>query len=122
MPKVPSHDQQLAEYRRILVEMDSVRAQANHSDRWNRLVNQMQQLHLQLRATPEGRAGISALIDDDCVTVREWSATNTLEWEPERARAALEALAADLDGHASFNAKMTLREFDAGRLRTDWLP
>jgi hypothetical protein len=119
MPAPPNVADLLVQYREILLAMHDARHLTGGARRWNKLVNQMQRVHLLLRATADGRAGISALIDDECVTVREWSATNALAWDENRARAALERLVAQ---ESSFSAEMTLREFDAGRLRTDWHP
>jgi hypothetical protein len=81
----------------------------------------MQRVQLELRATPGGRAGISELINDPIPTVREYAATHALFWNEGRARAELEAQAAS-DGLAAFGAEMVLREFDAGRLKADWVP
>jgi hypothetical protein len=91
------------------------------SRRWNRHVDRMQRAQLVLRATEAGRAAITRVIDNPIHTVAQWSAAHALFWAPEKARRFLEAetTAPGLDG---FNAQMTLREFDAGRLRTDWMP
>ena len=106
-------------YRATLLEMDAVRARGGkNAETWNRLVNQQQAIHLTLRETPEGRQAITNLIGDENRTVRMWSAVNALAWEPEIAKAALEALAAD----GSFDAEITLREFGRGKLKTDWVP
>lgn len=58
---------------------------------------------------------------DACDTVRQWSATNALAWAPDEARAIL-TREVEGDGPGSFEAKMTLREFDADRLNTAWRP
>jgi hypothetical protein len=89
---------------------------------WNRLVNRLQTVQLQLRSSPEGRSGISSFLDDDNITVREWSAGFALAWDPIPARAEFERLAADESSLAGFEAKITLREFDAGRLNMTWSP
>lgn len=111
----------LSQYRAVLVEMDSVRIDGQ-SREWNRLVDRMQKLHLELRQTAEGRAGITTLITDDNHTVRQWSATNALSWDTALARAELERQASGRGGLSAFGAKMVLREFDAGRLDTSWTP
>jgi hypothetical protein len=85
------------------------------------VVNRMQQAFLALRETAEGRAAISELIDDPVPTVSAWAATQALFWDEARARARLEAFVDSDDLHA-FEAEVTLREFDAGRLKTDWQP
>lgn len=89
--------------------------------RWNRLVNEMQSIHLRLRVTEDGRRAIAALIEDECLTVRQWAATNALAWSPAAARSELER-EVSTDSQGSFDAQMTLQEFDAGRLNTAWQP
>jgi hypothetical protein len=89
---------------------------------WNRLVHQLQSLHLALREHTAGRAGISALIDDDVATVRQWAASHALFWDEQRARAELEREAATDHTLSGLEAKITLREFDAGRLNHTWTP
>ena len=91
-------------------------------ERGNRLVNHMQAVQLQLRASQEGRDGITAFITDENVTVRSWSAVNALPWAERQARAELQRLAATDAGLHSLEAKTALREFDAGRLDTAWTP
>ncbi len=113
----------ISAYRATLLRMHAGRVETGGDpESWNLLVNQMQELHLRLRETPEGRQAITNLIDDENETVRGWSATNALAWEPERAKRALEALAAETAGMTSFSAQVTLREFEKGRLKTDWVP
>jgi hypothetical protein len=102
--------------------MDATRVdRGGNPRRWNRLVNRAQSIHLLLRATAEGRAGIVGLIGDDVPTVRQWSAGNALAWDEPLARAELERQA-EGDGLAAMEAKMTLRQFDAGRQDTTWEP
>jgi hypothetical protein len=110
-------------YRDALLAMHACRVEAGGDPRrWNQLVNDMQRLQLSLSATPDGRQAITALIEDECLTVRQWSATNALAWSPVQARAELEREASDEQGTAAFEARVTLREFDAGRLDTSWTP
>jgi hypothetical protein len=45
-----------------------------------------------LRETQEGRAGVSALMDDADSHVRRWAATHSLMWDRERAREVLSSL------------------------------
>lgn len=87
-----------------------------------RLVNDLQSVQLQLRDCPEGREGISAFLTDENVTVRQWSAGFALTWDQAPARAALEQLAGDERSIAGFEAEITLRGFDAGRLNMTWRP
>lgn len=118
-----STDDLLRQYRQALVEMDGNRVERGGDHRrWNRLVNQMQALHLRLRETPEGRDGITDLAMDDNLTVRGWSAVNALAWDPQRARPVLEEEAANDVGLHGFEAMVALQEFDAGRLNTAWEP
>lgn len=110
------------QYRRELVEIDSIRlADDPGARRHNRHVNRMQQAYLVLSETAEGRAAISAFIDDPVPTVAAWASTQALFWDEARARARLEAFVEANQAHA-FESRITLREFDAGRLKTDWQP
>ena len=109
-------------YRDALVEMGGSRVEAGGDPRrWNQLVDRAQALHLRLRESPEGRAGITALVADQNRTVRQWSAGNALAWDEAIARSELERLAQG-GGVEGFEAEITLREFDAGRLNTTWEP
>jgi hypothetical protein len=109
-------------YRAVLVVMDDARPDAGgQPEAWNQLVDEVQRLHLQLAATSVGRDRITAMIDDEVAMVRLWSATNALAWDPGKARPVLEDTA-NGSGVDALAASTTLREFDAGRLRTDWVP
>jgi hypothetical protein len=115
-------DQLVARYRATLVEMDSQKVESGGKPRtWNRLVDRMQAVHLELRATQRGRDAITKMISDENPTVRSWSAVNALAWAPAEARAELEREAA-AGGVLGFGAEISLREFDAGRLNTAWEP
>lgn len=115
-------DALVARYRTILVEMDARRTETGGRPRtWNRLVQRMQAVQLELRATPEGRDAITNLINDENPTVRSWSAVNALAWAPAQARAELKR-EASAGGVLGFDAEISLREFDAGRLDTSWTP
>lgn len=103
--------------------MDSQRIEQVGKPRsWNRLVNRMQALQLQLRATQTGRDAITALIGDENPTVRSWSAVNALAWAESFARAELEREVETDSSLRGFEAEVVLREFDAGRLNTAWSP
>ncbi|MCU0268046.1 MAG: hypothetical protein MUF83_05295 [Acidimicrobiales bacterium] len=109
-------------YRAVLVTMEGVRPEVGgRPDTWNQLVDEMQRLHLELATTSMGRDRITEMVDDQVATVRLWSATNARAWDPGRARPVLEETAEGNDTDA-LAAKATLREFDAGRLRIDWVP
>ena len=113
----------LSEYRATLLAMDAHRIEGGGDPKqWNRLVNCLQAVHLELRKTSAGRRAITKLIEDENRTVRLWSASHALAWEPRVAQKTLERLAAEGPGLASFDAEMTLREFRNGRLKTDWVP
>lgn len=113
----------LARYRAVLLEMHECRVETGGRPRkWNRLVDKMQSIHLGLRETPEGREGITRLaIEGENETVRSWSATNALAWDPDRVRPLIEAVTRG-PGLMRLDAEMVLREFDAGRLNTAWAP
>lgn len=112
----------VAGYRATLLEMHALRvAGGKWAKPWNQLVNRLQSLQLELRKTPEGRTAITRFIEDENITVREWSAAYALMWEPTVAEAALEQIAAS-EGVGSLGARMTLREYRSGRLRMDWTP
>ncbi|MBJ7609332.1 MAG: DUF2019 domain-containing protein [Candidatus Dormibacteraeota bacterium] len=112
-----------SEYLAVLSEMDAHRIEAGGKPpHWNRLVNRLQTLYLELRQSPDGRQAIGDLMDSESVTVREWSAGHALAWEPAKAQDALERLAAEGKGLASFEAGITLREFRRGKLKLDWIP
>ena len=112
----------LPDYRATLLAMDRERIESGGTPRaWNRLVNQLQKLHLELRETPEGRAGITAMAHDPNPAVRGWAAAHSLFWDEAIARDELEAQAAS-KGLGTVDAKYTLREFDRGRLNMVWQP
>jgi hypothetical protein len=114
----------LALYEAVLTEMHDARIETGGKPRkWNRLVDKMQHLHLQLRETSEGRTAITQLAFSGAnETVRSWSATNALAWDADRVRPLIEARAAGPGGLERLNSEMVLREFDAGRLNTAWVP
>ena len=102
--------------------MDEVRlAEDSGASRHNRHVDLMQQAYLALRQSAEGRAVISEFIDDPVPTVALWASIQALFWDERRARARLASFVDGEDRNA-FEAEVTLREFDAGRLNTDWEP
>ena len=85
----------------------------------NQSNDEMHEAYKLLRSTPQGRQAIQDLITDANPRVRCWAASHTLFWAPDAGRAALESLV-QADGPSAFDAKMTLREFDAGRLSFDY--
>jgi hypothetical protein len=105
-----------------LDEMESGRVEAGGGPTaWNRLVDRAQAIQLVLRERPDGRSGISALMDSQNPTVRGWAVAWSLFWDEPRARAVLAQDAAG-SGLGALDAKMALREFDAGRLNMTWQP
>ena len=84
-------------------------------------MNRAQTIQLVLRESPEGRAGITALVASDVSTVRLHAACYALVWDEPVARAELERQRDD-PGLASIDAKWTLREFDRGHLDNTWVP
>jgi hypothetical protein len=62
------------------------------------------------------------LIDHEVITVRQWAATHALFWDEGVARTELQRQAAGESSIGEFEAKIILREFDAGRLDTTWNP
>ena len=110
----------LAEYEATLLAMHECRVETGRRPtKWNRLADRLQALHLQLRDSPEGRVGISALISHPNETVRSHAAAHALFWDEPVARAELERLAGG-HGLVAVTAKYTLLEYDAGRLIPTW--
>ena len=85
--------------------------------RANRLADE-QRVYLQtLATTADGRREIEAFLADDEPGVRAWAAAQVLFWNEPDGRSVLEELRAGDTFPFNFNAEMTLREFEAGRLR-----
>ena len=59
-------------------------------------------------------------MSDPSPYVRLAAAARSLQWFPEQARRVLEGLRDDKAFHYSFDAKMTLQEFDKGLLSFDY--
>ena len=74
-----------------------------------------------LRETEEGRKAIASLMADADPRVRGWAAAHCLQWFPKSARVVLEELRdEDVPWQVSFDAEMTLKEYDKGRLTFDY--
>jgi hypothetical protein len=86
----------------------------------NNAARQVQAFYKQLRATDEGKRGIIGLMSDPSPHVRLCAAARSLQWEPQLARGVLEALQRDKIFPYSFDAEMTLKEFDKGTLNFDY--
>ncbi len=121
---VDEGDDLLRQYQAVLAEMHEHRVeQGGQPRKWNRLVNKMQRLQLRLRESAEGREGITAFaLNAPNTTAKSWAAVHALAWDPASVRSLLEAQAADDASLNGLDAKMALREFDAGRLDTTWVP
>lgn len=85
----------------------------------NRCQREMHAAYKQLRGSPEGRAGIAALMRDPSPHVRCWSAAHSLGWDPADAGKTLQALR-EGGGPCSFDAEMTLEAFNEGRLSFEY--
>ncbi len=90
--------------------------------RANKLFDKQRKDLVRLRVEERRRAHIEALMGDPDPGVRLMAASEVLLWDPEPARQVLQRLDDDRSApwQHSFSAKITLREFDAGRLKFDW--
>lgn len=88
-------------------------------ERWNRLHDKNHSAYLALRSSPEGRCEIEALLRHDDDVVRLGAAAHAILWNETAARPVLEDIASG-SGLVAFTARMTLQEFDLGRLSHDW--
>ncbi len=80
-------EEMLARYREAAER--SAAADENEAARW---AYQAHTYYKQLRETEEGRAGISALMNDPSLQVRRWAATHSLMWNRDAARRVLRTL------------------------------
>jgi hypothetical protein len=104
---------------RTLREWSRLQGDTSRLATWraNRLAD-AQRVYLQtLSTTPDGRRHVEGFLDDDEPGVREWAAAQVLFWNEPEARRVLQHLSSSETFPFNFNAEMTLREFDAGRLR-----
>jgi hypothetical protein len=85
----------------------------------NQAHDELHEAYKLLSSTPQGREAIQRLMIDQNPRVQCWAAAHSLFWVPDTARSVLEALASG-DDFLAFEAKITLREFDAGRLTFDY--
>ncbi len=88
----------------------------NEANKW---YDQVHAIYKQLRRTAEGKDKITELISDPSPNIRMLAAAHSLMWAPDIARKALETLR-DSNGPRSFEAKMTLKEFEKGTLMFDY--
>lgn len=106
----------LKRYRDVAVRWDAAQGNAKTA---NRLFDELHGLFKQLRATDEGRVGISLLMQDANVGVRLSAASHSLGWNSESASKVLEEIAGGPGLHA-VTAKYTLKAFREGKLNQDW--
>lgn len=91
--------------------------EAGDADAANRAHDQLAQALSELRQSPDrGRTILAELLTHEDPHVGCWAGTHLLPVDPERAVKALSSLSRD-PGIAGFNAKMVLREWEAGRLK-----
>jgi hypothetical protein len=81
----------------------------------NKCADEVRAQYIILRRTEEGRTAIISLISHEDPSVRLLAASHSLEWEPAAAKEVLEELR-DSNGPVSFEAEMTLKEFEKRRL------
>ena len=84
----------------------------------NKGATQLHACYKTLRESEEGREALVGLMEDPEPSVRCWAAAQCLQWKPDVARRVLQALR-DLQGPFSFDAEMTIEEYDKGRLTFD---
>jgi hypothetical protein len=106
----------LDDYCATAVAWDEARGNAAKA---NPLFDHLQQLQKQLRAKPEGRLGIEALMAHPSVGVRLTAAAHSLQWSPDEAARVLEAIEAG-PGLEAVSAKYTLKAYRNGTLNLDW--
>lgn len=116
----------IAEFREAVLENAEYSSRAltdpkrkTDPDKANRAHDRAHQCYKELRATPEGREAICALMHDPDPDVRAAAAARALFWKPEEARRVLEELI-QLGGIIGFECELILKEFDAGRLTFDY--
>ena len=80
---------------------------------------QLHTAYKQLRQTESGQSAISSLMMDENPYGRLWAAAHFLRWRTDEARDILVQLVRS-KGAGSFDAEMTLQEFDSGTLTFDY--
>jgi hypothetical protein len=89
------------------------------ANRANRCQREMHAAYKRLRETPEGRAGITALMKDSSPHVRCWAAAHSLGWNVADATSVLQALC-ESGGPCAFDAEMTLEAYRDGQLSFEY--
>lgn len=92
------------------------------SKKGNKAFDRMMQAARRIRANEDdgGESFFSSLLENEAPHVVISAAFNLIPLNGELARKALLALANGPPGEVRFNAEMTLKEWDAGRLDPDW--
>lgn len=91
----------------------------NTPTRANRFFDKAHAIAKRLRQTEAGRQALSELLAHENRGVRLAAAAECTPFAPERATRVLRELI-EPRGQHSFDAEMTLRELEAGRLNMDW--
>ena len=106
----------MSEYRRAALASDEL----VDAPRQNRSADTVHACYKLLRGTEEGRIALIELMSDPSPHVRAWAAAHSLEWSPVIAKKVLETLRDEDVFPYSFDAKMTLQEFEKGTLSFDY--
>lgn len=109
-------DERRFQYERLALDWDAALPVAKKA---NKLFDRMHALSTEMKRTPEGRRALEGLLTHESRAVRLKTAAACLEWAPGLARPVLLDLVSPRGTH-SLSAEMTLREYDAGRLKFDW--
>jgi hypothetical protein len=86
----------------------------------NKWADILHECYKSLCKSEEGRRGIIVLMNDGNPNVRLWAASHSLQWTPEAASKVLENLRDAVGFPCSFNAEITLEEFQKGSLSFDY--
>jgi hypothetical protein len=104
------------QYEELVLNWDSALTDARRA---NNVFDELHALSTELKQTTEGRRILESLLAHENRAVRLNAGSTCLEWAPELARPVIQALVTPRGPH-SLSAEMTLREFEAGRLKFDW--
>jgi hypothetical protein len=105
----------LSTYEELAIAWDS----EVNARRANRIFDRIHAIALELRSLEEGRHGLESLLSHRNRGVRLSAAGDCLAWGSEAAIEALEGLIIPRGTH-SLSAEMTIRDYQAGRMRFDW--
>jgi hypothetical protein len=105
-----------------LRELVLAKGQAPSIKEGNEFTRTIQAYVLSIRDSAAGRQAVEALLRDTSPSVRLEAATSALKWNAKLALPVLEDLARHDKGLPGFEAKVFVREFEAGRLDLDWVP